>query len=78
MCPHRPVKSAQVLVEGVVVVWRTRMDWLPFPSLPQVDVRAVCHAPILGHVPLPAVIPATKRLLVVPYTPLNYSFVINR
>ena len=72
------MKPVQVLVEGVLVVWRTRMDRLLFSGLPQVDVRVVCHAPILGLVPLPAVIPATKRLLVVQYTPLNCSFVINR
>ena len=77
MCPRRPVKPPQVLVEGVLVVWGTRIDRLIVPGLPQLDVRVVCHPPILGLVPLPAVIPTTKRLLVVPYTPLNYSFVIN-
>ena len=78
MCPRRPVKPSQVLVEGVLVVWGTRIDRLPIPGLSQLDVRVVCHAPILGLVPLPAVIPATKRLLVVPYASLNYSFIINR
>ena len=78
MCPRRPVKPPQVLVEGVLVVWGTHMDRLPFLGLPPVDVRVVCHTSILGLVPLPVVIPITKRLLVVPYTHLNYSFVINR
>ena len=36
------------------------MDRLPFPGLLEVDVRVVCHAPILGLVPLLAVIPAIK------------------
>ena len=78
MCPRRPEKPPQVLVKGVLVVWGTRIDRLPVPGLPQLDVRVVCHAPILGLVPLSTVIPTIKRLLVVPYTPLNYSFVINR
>ena len=60
MCPRRPMKPPQVLVEGVLVMWRTRMDRMSYPILPQMDARAVCHAPILGLVPLPAVIPATK------------------
>ena len=64
------MKPPQVLIDGVLVVWGTRMDRLPFLGLPQVDVRVVCHTPIIGLVPLPTVIPATKRLLVVPYTPL--------
>ena len=76
MCPRRSVKPPQILVEGVLVVWGTRIDRLPVPVLPQLDVRVVCHAPILGLVPLPAVIHATKRLLVVPYTPLNYSVLL--
>ena len=54
MCPRRPVKPPQVLVESVLVVWGTRIDRLPVPGLPQLDVRVVCHAPILGLVPLPA------------------------
>ena len=72
------MKPPQVLIEGVLVVWGTLIDWLPVSGLPQLDVRVVCHASILGLEPLPTVIPVTKRLLVVPYTPLNCSFVINR
>ena len=72
------MKPSQVLVEGVLVVWGTHIDWLSLPILPQLDVRVVCHVPILGLVPLHTVIPTTKRLLVVPYTHLNYSFIINR
>ena len=60
MCPRRPVKPPHVLVEGVLVVWGTRINRLPVPVLPQLDVRVVCHAPILGLIPLLAVIPATK------------------
>ena len=46
ICSRWPIKP--VLVEGVLVVWGTRMDRLPFPILQQVDVRVVCHAPIIG------------------------------
>jgi hypothetical protein len=60
MCPHRPVKPPQVLVEGVLVVWRTRIDRFLLPGLPQLDVRVVRHAPILDFVPLPMVKLATK------------------
>ena len=60
MCPRRPLKPPQVLIEGVLVMWGTRIDRLPLPVLPQLDVRVVHHAPILGIVPLPTVIPATK------------------
>jgi hypothetical protein len=60
MCPPRRVKPPHVLIEGVVVVWWTRIDRLPLPILAQLDVRVVLHVPILLLVPLPAVIPTTK------------------
>ena len=46
MCPRRPVKPPQVLIEGVLVVWGTHIDRLSVPILPQLDVRVVCHTPI--------------------------------
>jgi hypothetical protein len=54
------VKPPQVLIEGVLVVWRTRIDRLPLPGLPQLDVCVVHHAPILDFVPFPMVKLATK------------------
>jgi hypothetical protein len=61
MCPHRPMKPPEVLIEGVLVMWRIRIDQSPLPGLPQLDVLVVLHAPILLIVPLPVVILATKR-----------------
>jgi hypothetical protein len=55
MCPRSPMKPPQVLVEGVLVVWRTRIDRFSLPGLPQLDVCVVRHVPILDFVPLPAV-----------------------
>ena len=71
MCPHRPVKTQEVLVEGVLVVWWIRMDRYPLPGLPQLDELVVLHAPILVLVPLPTVIPSTKQWLVLPHTWLD-------
>jgi len=68
MCPRRPVKPPEVLVEGVLVVWRIRMDQYPLPGVPQLDELVVLHAPILVLVPLSMVIPATKRWLVLSHT----------
>ena len=45
MYPRRPVKPPQVLVEGVLVVWGTRIDRLSVPGLPQLDfTRCVSRA----------------------------------
>ena len=68
MCPRRPVKPPQVVIEGVLVMWGIRIDRSPLPGLPQLDELVVLHAPILVLVPLSMVIPATKRWLVLPHT----------
>jgi hypothetical protein len=61
MCPRGPMKPPQVLVKGVLVVWRTRIDRLPHPVLPQLDELIAHHAPILLGEPLPVVHPVRIR-----------------
>ena len=68
MCPRRPVKPPEVLVEGVLVMWQIYMDWYPLSGLPQLDELVVLDAPILVLVPLPTIIAAIKRWLVLPHT----------
>jgi hypothetical protein len=60
MCPRRPMKPAEVLVEGVLVVWQIHIDRSSLPGLPLLDVLVVRHASILLLVPLLVLKPAAK------------------
>jgi hypothetical protein len=60
MKPCGPLKPPQVLVESVLVEWRTTVDTNPVPVHPQVDPPVMRFSPVLLTVPLLALIAAPK------------------